>query len=88
MNLLLAALHPFNPQSSIAMTPRRQRMREDMSSRNRAQNTQHSYLQQISCYAKHFHRSPEVLGPEDVRAHQVYVMLSPAARCAARVLET
>lgn len=55
------------------MTPLRQRMLEDMSIRNLAENTQQSYLQQISSYAKHFHRSPEVLGPEDVRTYQVYL---------------
>ena len=55
------------------MTPLRQRMLEDMSIRNLVENTQQSYLQQISSYAKHFHRSPEVLGPEDVRTYQVYM---------------
>lgn len=55
------------------MTPLRQRMLEDMSIRNLAENTQQSYLQQISSYAKHFHRSPENLGPEDVRTYQVYL---------------
>jgi site-specific recombinase XerD len=73
MNLLLAALHPFNPQRSIAMTPLRQRMLEDMGIRNLSANTQLSYLQQVSSYAKHFHRSPEVLGPQDVRAYQVHL---------------
>jgi site-specific recombinase XerD len=73
MNLLLAALHPFNPQRSIAMTPLRQRMLEDMGIRNLSANTKLSYLQQVSSYAKHFHRSPDGLGPEDVRAYQVHL---------------
>jgi site-specific recombinase XerD len=73
MNLLLAALHPFNPQRSIAMTPLRQRMLEDMGIRNLSANTQLSYLQQVSSYAKHFHRSPEGLGPQEVRAYQVFL---------------
>ncbi|MFC6280014.1 tyrosine-type recombinase/integrase [Polaromonas aquatica] len=55
------------------MTPLRQRMLEDMSIRNLADNTQLSYLQQVSLYARHFHRSPEELGPEQVRAYQVHL---------------
>ena len=55
------------------MTPLRQRMLEDMGIRNLATNTQLSYLQQVSSYAKHFHRSPEVLGPQEVRAYQVHL---------------
>ena len=55
------------------MTPLRQRMLEDMGIRNLSANTQLSYLQQVSSYAKHFHRSPEVLGPDDIRAYQVHL---------------
>jgi len=56
------------------MTPLRQRMLEDMSIRNLAQNTQLSYLQQVNAYAQHFHRSPADLGPEQVRAYQAYLV--------------
>lgn len=56
------------------MTPLRQRMLEDMGIRNFAENTQLSYLQQISAYARHFGRSPEALGPEDVRTYQVHLV--------------
>jgi integrase/recombinase XerD len=55
------------------MTSLRQRMTEDMQVRNLAVNTQMSYLQQVSQFARHFHRSPELLGPEDIRAYQVYL---------------
>lgn len=55
------------------MTPLRQRMLEDMSIRNLAENTKLSYLQQVSLYANHFHRSPEILGPKEVRDYQVYL---------------
>lgn len=55
------------------MTPLRQRMLEDMSIRNLAENTKLSYLQQVSLYANHFHRSPEKLGPKEVRDYQVYL---------------
>ena len=49
------------------MTPLRQRMTEDMQVRNLALNTQTSYVQQVSLFARYFNRSPELLGPEDIR---------------------
>ncbi len=55
------------------MTSLRQRMTEDMQVRNLAPNTQMSYVQQVSLFARHFHKSPETLGPEDIRAYQVYL---------------
>jgi hypothetical protein len=55
------------------MTALRQRMTEDMQVRNLALNTQTSYLQQVSLFARRFHRSPEELGPEEIRAYQVYL---------------
>lgn len=55
------------------MTPLRQRMTEDMQVRNLAVNTQMSYLQQVSQFARYFHKSPELLGAEDIRAYQVYL---------------
>ena len=55
------------------MTSLRQRITEDMQVRNLAPNTQQSYVQQISLFARHFRKSPEVLGPEDIRAYQVYL---------------
>src|SRR5580658_10855407 len=54
-------------------TPLRQRMTEDMQVRNLALNTQTSYVQQVSLFARHFNKSPELLGPEDIRTYQVYL---------------
>ena len=51
----------------------RQRMTEDMQLRNLALNTQVSYLHQVSCFARHFNKSPAVLGEEEIRAYQVYL---------------
>jgi len=48
-------------------------MIEDMQVRNLALNTQRSYLEQVSRFARHFNKSPEQLGPEDIRAYQVYL---------------
>jgi len=44
------------------MTPLRQRMTEDMQVRNLAVNTQMSYVQRVSLFARHFNKSPEQLG--------------------------
>src|SRR6266540_2878205 len=51
----------------------RQRMLEDMQVRNLSPNTQTSYVQQVSLFARYFDKSPEVLGPEEIRAYQVYL---------------
>jgi len=67
----LLAANPFAKES--LMTPLRQRMTEDMRVRNLAENTQMSYVQQVSLFARHFNKSPEQLGPEDIRAYQVYL---------------
>lgn len=45
------------------MTPLRRRMTADMQVRNFSENTQRSYLQQVSSFANYFHQSPEALGP-------------------------
>ncbi len=55
------------------MTTLRQRMTEDMQVRNLAPNTQMSYVQQISLFARYFKKSPETLGPEEIRAYQVHL---------------
>jgi hypothetical protein len=55
------------------VSPLRQRMIEDMRVRNFAPNTQDSYLRQVSLFARHFGKSPEQLGPEEIRAYQIYL---------------
>jgi len=65
------------------MTPLRQRMLHDMEIRNLADNTQKSYLIQVSSFARHFRRSPELLGPDEIRAWLIYLReerkLAPAS---------
>jgi integrase/recombinase XerD len=70
MDLLLAA-HSIS--RSLTMTSLRQRMTEDMQVRNLSLNTQSSYVQQVSLFARYFDKSPEQLGPEEIRAYQVYL---------------
>jgi site-specific recombinase XerD len=55
------------------MKPLRQRMTEDMQVRNLALNTQTSYVQQVSLFARYFNKSPEQLGPEDIRTYQLHL---------------
>ena len=55
------------------MTPLRQRMLEDMQVRNLSPHTQASYTQQVAQFARHFGQSPDTLGPEEIRAYQVYL---------------
>jgi integrase/recombinase XerD len=58
----------------LSMTSLRQRMIEDMQIRNLSVLTQASYVQQVSLFARHFNKSPELLGPEQIRAYQVYLI--------------
>ncbi|WMY11036.1 phage integrase N-terminal SAM-like domain-containing protein [Paraburkholderia phenoliruptrix] len=55
------------------MTLLRERMQHDMLIRNLAENTQKSYLLQVSSFAWHFRRSPELLGPEEIRARSAAI---------------
>ena len=55
------------------MTPLRQRMSEDMQVRNLAPGTQASYIRHLALFARHFNKPPEQLGPEQIRAYQVYL---------------
>jgi integrase/recombinase XerD len=71
MERLLAA-HSIHKES--LMTPLRQRMTEDMQLRNLTLNTRRCYLQQVALFARYFNKSPEKLGPEDIRAYQIYLI--------------
>jgi hypothetical protein len=67
----MAALQQhISHRKGIPMTTLRQRMTEDMQVRNLALNTQMSYVQQVSLFARYFKKSPETLGPEEIRAYQ------------------
>jgi integrase/recombinase XerD len=53
----------------LSMTSLRRRMTEDMQVRNLSPHTQDS----VSLFARHFSKSPEILGPEEIRSYQVYL---------------
>ena len=55
------------------MTSLRQRFIQDMHVRNFSPITQASYTREVSGFARHFNKSPELLGPEQIRAYQIYL---------------
>jgi integrase/recombinase XerD len=55
------------------MTLLRQRMLEEMQIRNFSENTQKSYLQQVSLFSRYFRRSPDGLGPVNIRTYQLFL---------------
>ena len=55
------------------MTSLRQRFIEDMQVRNFSPVTQASYTREVSGFARYFNKSPELLGPEQIRSYQVYL---------------
>src|SRR5271155_2119695 len=65
---------PFLSQRSCPMTPLRRRMTEDMQVLNLAPSTQYSYLYEVSRFARHFGRSPDLLGPAEIRTYCLYLI--------------
>jgi len=58
----------------LPMTPLRQRMVEDMHMRNYSEHTIRAYLHCVADFARHFRTSPAHLGPEQVRAYQLFLV--------------
>src|SRR6266851_4202595 len=56
------------------MTTLRQRMHDDLQLRNYSDQTMRAYLSCVAAFARHFHTSPDRLGPEHVRAYQLYLV--------------
>ena len=55
------------------MASLRQRMLEDMQVRQLSACTQRTYVETVARFARYFDRSPARLGPEQIRAYQVYL---------------
>jgi len=73
------------------MTPLRQRMLEDMEIRNMSPNTRKNYIRQVAQFAMHFGKSPDQLGPEEIRTYLLSLVRRDAScnqfnvgRCALR----
>jgi len=56
------------------ISPLRRRMIDDMMVRNLSPATQQSYIYAVAKFSRHFNRSPERLGLEDVRAYQLHLI--------------
>ncbi len=75
------------------MTPLRQRFIDDLRLRNYARRTIDTYVAHIAAFAKHFGRSPELLGANEVREYQLHILARKLswssfnqAVCALRIL--
>jgi integrase len=56
------------------MTTLRQRMTQDMHLRHMAEKTVRAYLDHVTKFAAYFSRSPDTLGPEEVRQYQLHLV--------------
>jgi len=61
------------------MTPLRQRFLDDLRLRNYSPRTQRTYLDHVARFARHFHRSPDCLGLEDIRTYQLHLLQQHAS---------
>jgi site-specific recombinase XerD len=57
----------------VTVTHLRQMMLDELQRRNYSQSTVRSYIFAVEDFTKHFHRSPERLGPEHIRQYQAYL---------------
>ena len=55
------------------MTMLRQRMLEELQRHNYSQATIESYIFSVKDFAEYFHKSPDLLGAEEVRRYQLYL---------------
>jgi integrase/recombinase XerD len=55
------------------MSPLRRRMIEDMQIRNLTPNTQRVYVAHLVRFACYFRKSPELLGPAEIRAYLIHL---------------
>ncbi len=56
------------------MTQLRKRMLEELQRRNYADSTAQSYVQVVRDFASHFNKSPDQLGPEEIRTYQLHLV--------------
>src|SRR5271156_6766401 len=57
----------------LSMSPLRRRMIEDMQIRNLTLNTQRVYIANVFRFACHFRKSPDLLGPPEIRTYLLHL---------------
>ena len=67
-------------EGEVVMTPLRQRLVDDLRLRNYSPRTIEIYVAHVARFAKHFGRSPDLLGPDEMRAFQLH-LASSTRRC-------
>jgi integrase/recombinase XerD len=65
----LGRIRLSSAKEASAMTALRQRMLDDLRIRNCA-STIECYIRSVASFAKHFNKSPDQLGPEEIRGYQ------------------
>ena len=63
------------------MTPLRRRMTEDLILHNLSPKTIRLYVNWVADFARHFHTSPDQLGPEHVRSYLLHLVQERQASC-------
>src|SRR5512132_1847348 len=71
----------IRPRRELAMTPLRRRMTEDLILHNRAPRTIRLYVNWVADFARHFHTSPDQLGPEHVRSYLLHLVQERQVSC-------
>ena len=63
------------------MTPLRRRMTDELILHDRSPKTIRLYIHWVADFARHFHTSPELLGPEHVRSYLLHLVQERQASC-------
>ena len=70
-----AVVGPVQPaQTDGCMTILRQKLLDELEVRGLSRNTQESYIGHISRLARHYGRSPDKIGDEEVRAYLLHLL--------------
>ena len=56
------------------MTHLRKMMLEELQRRNYSEITTRKYLRHVTAFARHFGKSPDQLGPNELRSYQAYLL--------------
>ena len=65
----------------MPMSPLRQRFIDDLRLRNYSPRTVETYVTGVVRLARHFNRSPDLLGPDDIRAFQLHLLARKVSWC-------